>query len=40
MQRATGYHATVVAGEITLLEDEPTGATPGRLVRGQQAGVS
>ena len=36
MQRATGYHATVVAGEITLADDEPTGATPGRLVRGEQ----
>ncbi len=37
MQRATGYHATVVAGEITVRDDEPTGATPGRLVRGQRS---
>jgi N-acyl-D-amino-acid deacylase len=36
MQRATGYHATVVGGEITLLRDEPTGEHPGRLVRGEQ----
>jgi N-acyl-D-amino-acid deacylase len=37
MQRATGYHATVVAGVITLAHDEPTGENPGRLVRGQQS---
>jgi N-acyl-D-aspartate/D-glutamate deacylase len=34
MQRARGYHATFVAGEQTLDRDEPTGALPGRLVRG------
>ncbi len=36
MQRAIGYHATNVAGEVTIEFDEPTGATPGRLVRGEQ----
>ena len=36
MQRATGYVATVVAGEITIRDDEPTGALPGRLIRGEQ----
>jgi len=34
MQRATGYRATVVSGEITMEHDEPTGALPGRLIRG------
>jgi N-acyl-D-aspartate/D-glutamate deacylase len=34
MQRARGYRATLVAGEVTLEHDEPTGALPGRLVRG------
>jgi N-acyl-D-aspartate/D-glutamate deacylase len=34
MQRARGYRATFVAGEQTMAEDEPTGALPGRLVRG------
>jgi N-acyl-D-aspartate/D-glutamate deacylase len=36
MQRATGYVATVVAGETTIRDDEPTGALPGRLIRGEQ----
>jgi len=33
LQRATGYRATVVAGETTLLNDELTGARPGGLCR-------
>ena len=33
-QRARGYCATVVAGQITYRDGEPTGALPGRLVRG------
>jgi N-acyl-D-amino-acid deacylase len=32
-QRSTGFAATVVAGDITILDGTPTGATPGRLVR-------
>lgn len=36
MQDATGYVATVVSGEIILRDDRPTGAYPGRLVRGAQ----
>ncbi len=32
-QRARGYCATVVAGQITYRDGEPTGALPGRLVR-------
>ncbi len=33
-QRATGYEATIVAGEIIRRHDESTGARPGQLVRG------
>ncbi|OYX04666.1 MAG: amidohydrolase [Caulobacter vibrioides] len=36
-QRAHGYVATVVAGVVTQRDGEPTGALPGRLVRGAQA---
>ena len=34
IQRADGYVATVVSGEVTLSKGEDTGARPGRLVRG------
>ena len=34
MQKADGYEATVVAGEIIQRHGEATGAKPGRLVRG------
>jgi N-acyl-D-amino-acid deacylase len=37
-QRATGYDATIVSGRIIQRYDETTGATPGKLVRGAQAG--
>jgi N-acyl-D-aspartate/D-glutamate deacylase len=33
-QRADGYLATLVAGEVTYRSGEPTDALPGRLVRG------
>jgi N-acyl-D-aspartate/D-glutamate deacylase len=33
-QRARGYEATVVSGEVTYRDGEETGALPGRLVRG------
>jgi N-acyl-D-aspartate/D-glutamate deacylase len=33
VQRATGYRATIVAGEMTREHDTDTGARPGRLVR-------
>jgi N-acyl-D-aspartate/D-glutamate deacylase len=29
-----GYVAAIVSGEITYREGQPTGALPGRLVRG------
>ena len=34
LQRARGYVATLVAGEVTYRDGEPTAALPGRLVRG------
>jgi N-acyl-D-amino-acid deacylase len=34
VQRADGYRATVVAGEVTYEDGEPTGARPGTLLRG------
>ena len=37
IQKADGYVATIVSGETTYREGEPTGALPGRLVRGAQA---
>jgi len=36
MQRARGYRATIVSGQVTMEHDEPTGALPGRLIRGEQ----
>jgi N-acyl-D-aspartate/D-glutamate deacylase len=36
IQRATGYVATVKRGIVVREHDEPTGAHPGRLVRGPQ----
>ncbi len=40
LQAAEGYCATVVAGEVVTLEGVPTGALPGRLVRGARAAAS
>ena len=37
LQPARGYTATIVAGQITYRDGTPTGALPGRLVRGPQA---
>ena len=37
IQRATGYVATIVAGQVTYRDGEPTGALPGRLVRGAKS---
>jgi N-acyl-D-amino-acid deacylase len=33
-QKADGYVATIVSGQVTYREGEPTGHLPGRLVRG------
>ncbi len=40
VQGARGYLHTVVSGVETYADGEPTGAMPGRLVRGQQADCS
>jgi N-acyl-D-aspartate/D-glutamate deacylase len=37
VQRADGYVATIAAGQVTYEQGEPTGALPGRLIRGPQA---
>lgn len=34
MQRAAGYTATILVGEVTYRDGDPTGALPGRLLRG------
>jgi N-acyl-D-aspartate/D-glutamate deacylase len=34
VQKSSGFRATVVAGQPALLDGEPTGALPGRLLRG------
>jgi N-acyl-D-aspartate/D-glutamate deacylase len=36
VQEAEGYVATVLSGVVTYREGRPTGALPGRLVRGPQ----
>jgi N-acyl-D-aspartate/D-glutamate deacylase len=36
LQEASGYAATVVAGTITLRDDQDTGERPGRLLRGRR----
>jgi len=37
VQKAEGIHATIVNGQITLLDGAPTGAHPGQLLRGPAA---
>jgi N-acyl-D-amino-acid deacylase len=34
VQGSTGYAATIVSGQVTIEQGEPTGALPGRLLRG------
>jgi N-acyl-D-aspartate/D-glutamate deacylase len=36
MQTAKGYVTTIVSGEMVIAHDRPTGALPGRLLRGAQ----
>lgn len=36
IQRAEGYKFTIVNGEVTYENDQPTDAMPGRLIRGPQ----
>ena len=35
LQRTTGYIATIVSGQIVYRDGQPTGALPGRIVRGR-----
>jgi N-acyl-D-aspartate/D-glutamate deacylase len=37
MQTADGYRATLVRGEVVVEDGVPTGAHPGRVIRGSQA---
>jgi N-acyl-D-aspartate/D-glutamate deacylase len=37
IQKADGYTATIVGGQITYRDGEPTDALPGRLVRGRRS---
>jgi N-acyl-D-aspartate/D-glutamate deacylase len=36
LQKADGYRATIVSGEVVMQDGEPTGALPGQLIRGAQ----
>ena len=36
VQRALGFDTTICAGEVTFRNGEPTGARPGKLVRGKR----
>src|SRR5580698_3362268 len=36
VQRADGYKFTIVSGEVTFEDGQPTGALPGQVVRGPQ----
>lgn len=36
MQEAQGYVATIVSGEVIYRDGKPTGALPGKLVRGHK----
>jgi len=37
VQKARGFSATVVNGEVVLRDGKPTGALPGQLLRGPLA---
>ena len=37
IQRANGYRVTLKRGEVIFQDGEPTGALPGKLLRGPQA---
>jgi N-acyl-D-aspartate/D-glutamate deacylase len=37
VQRVDGYNCTIVSGEVTYEAGEPTGAMPGKIVRGASA---
>ena len=33
VQKATGFRATIVGGDVVVQDGEPTGARPGKLLR-------
>ena len=37
VQRAEGYKYTIVSGEVVFADGQPTGALPGRVIRGGAA---
>jgi N-acyl-D-aspartate/D-glutamate deacylase len=37
VQKADGYDATIVSGQVTYREGKPLAALPGKLIRGAQA---
>jgi N-acyl-D-aspartate/D-glutamate deacylase len=37
LQGAKGYEATIVSGQVIYRKGQPTGALPGKLIRGPQA---
>lgn len=37
LQKADGYDTTIVSGQVTYRNGEPTGALPGKMVRGQRS---
>ena len=37
LQKADGYDTTIVSGQVTYRNGEPTGALPGKMVRGPRA---
>jgi N-acyl-D-aspartate/D-glutamate deacylase len=39
IQKADGYRATIKSGQVTFEGGDPTGALPGKLLRGAQAGI-
>jgi len=40
LQAVHGYDATIVSGNVSFREGQPTGALPGKLVRGPQAALA
>ena len=38
LQQVDGYRYTIKRGEVTYEDGKPTGALPGQLIRGPQAG--
>ena len=37
IQRVDGYRYTICSGEVIYADGQPTGALPGKLIRGRQA---